>query len=147
MFYDSHDVRKRERENFEPFCLPAMRILFSRRSDVGFSNVITVATHPDDKLGEFATPVPATPTCCADGKPKQNRRGINMRTPWPIDSAHHTPSDLFITRNFFFARLRTSARVEKARATIVRVADNSREVSVGILRWKTITCLRIRYSN
>jgi len=52
----------------------------SRGSDVGFS-VVTVATHPDDKLGEFATPVLATPTCRADGKPKQNRRGINMRTP------------------------------------------------------------------
>lgn len=87
VFCDSHvrnRARKRKREIDSWGVLSPSRVLFvfpsSQGLDVGFS-VVTVATHPDDNLGEFATPVLATLTCCADGKPKQNRRGINMRTP------------------------------------------------------------------
>lgn len=116
--------------------------------------VVTVATHPDDKpenSPRWCWRPGAAPPTCANGKPKQNRRGINMRTPWPIDSAHHTPSDLFITQNSFFARLRTLARMLKRHTALAlllklrTMCGRSNRQSMGILRWKMIIFLR--YSN
>lgn len=63
--------RQKERERAEESLLSLTHIFvpvllgLTLHTDVGFS-VVTVATHPDDKLGEFATPVLATRSSSPD---------------------------------------------------------------------------------
>lgn len=63
--------------------------------------VVTVATHPRDKLENS----PRWYCPARNRRAEQNRRAINIRTPWPIASTHHSLSP----RSLYYADFSTLA--------------------------------------